>query len=95
MCGGGVKKGQNSVHVVVECSPSSIFFSFFGRIEDTINCFRDLLTFSVHCNALVYCGLSLNCARAGFAVKARHIFKELIKNVQNVKFDKKEKNPKL
>ena len=43
----------------------------------------------MHCNALVYCGLSLNCARAGFSAKARHIFKELIKNVQNVKFDKK------
>ena len=25
----------------------SEFRSFFGRIEDTINCFRDLLTFSI------------------------------------------------
>ena len=49
----------------------------------------------MHCNALVYCGLSLNCARAGFAVKARHIFKELIKNVQNVKFDKRKEKSKI
>ena len=32
----------------------SEFRSFFGRIEETINCFRDLLTFSTHWNLYLY-----------------------------------------
>ena len=38
-----------------------LFCSFFGRIEDTINCFRDLLTSSEHQiddeNFVNFCGL--------------------------------------
>ena len=30
-----------------EVAQDSEFCSFFGRIEDTMNCFRDLLTFSI------------------------------------------------
>ena len=30
-----------------EDAQDSEFRSFFGRIEETINCFRDLLTFNV------------------------------------------------
>ena len=33
-----------------EEAQDSEFRSFFGRIEDTINCFRDLLTFSTSGN---------------------------------------------
>ena len=47
-----VKQWQNPVHVVVEC-PLTLCTEnypdvrFFGRIEDTIICFRDCLTFKV------------------------------------------------
>ena len=40
---------ENQIKVIQISSDSlilSAFRSFFGRIEETINCFRDLLTFS-------------------------------------------------
>ena len=42
---------------------SNCFCSFFGRIEDTINCFRDLLTFNIIFNKNVGRSLmrKLNC----------------------------------
>ena len=41
------KNEQNSLLILsIFSTQDSEFRSFFGRIEETINCFRDLLTFN-------------------------------------------------
>ena len=40
-------KNERSSLTSTECVQDSEFRSFFGRIQDAIICFRDLLTFSI------------------------------------------------
>ena len=44
------KNKQDYPVLSIFCTQDSEFFSFFGRIEETIICFRDCLTFSTNAN---------------------------------------------
>ena len=65
------KNERNSLFLSKEGALDSEFRSFFGRIEDTINCFRDLLTFSIH--ALFKMEIEDKCTTFFFVCKSFYI----------------------
>ena len=72
------KTEQNSLFLVKKMLRLVIFVRFFGRIEDTINCFRDLLTFKVFWHLSLNLSPYLAWGRSLKKLKCQKLFKTLI-----------------